>query len=138
MTGRKQAPLASGDAVVAYIDAVAEPARTRLRALRTLVREEAPDAVERMAYGLPTWHQGENLLHLGAFARHVGVYPGPAAIEAFADEIGSFSTSKGAIRLPHDRDLPVDLIRRIVRWRLEQVSEKQPPTAPNPTAPNKR
>src|SRR3989339_1859756 len=80
---RQKSPPAENDAVVAYIDAAADPARTRLRRLRSLVRKEAPNAVERMAYGLPTWHQEEDLLHLGAFARHVGLYPGPAAIEAF-------------------------------------------------------
>ncbi len=131
MTRKKSPSRAENDAVAAYIDAAAEPARSRLRTLRSLVREEAPDAVERMAYGLPTWHQEENLLHLGAFARHVGLYPGPAAIEAFAEELEAFRTSKGAIQIPHDRDLPVDLVRRIVRWRLEQVSEVRPPTAPN-------
>lgn len=131
VTRQKSPTRAETDAVAAYIDAAAEPARSRLATLRSLVREEAPDAVERMAYGLPTWHQGENLLHLGAFAHHVGLYPGPAAIEAFADELESFSTSKGAIQLPHVRDLPIDLIRRIVRWRLTQVSGKRPPPAPN-------
>jgi uncharacterized protein YdhG (YjbR/CyaY superfamily) len=131
VTRKKSPSRAENDAVAAYIDAAAEPARSRLRTLRSLVREEAPDAVERMAYGLPTWHQEENLLHLGAFARHVGLYPGPAAIEAFAEELEAFRTSKGAMQIPHDRDLPVDLVRRIVRWRLEQVSEKRPPTAPN-------
>jgi len=127
MTRQKSPPPSESDAVVGYIEAAAEPARTRLRALRALVREEAPDAVERMAYGLPTWHQGENLLHLGAFARHVGLYPGPAAIEAFKGELESFSSSKGAIHLPHDRELPVDLIRRLVRWRLARVAEQRPP-----------
>jgi hypothetical protein len=79
--------------------------------------------------GCPPGIKGESLLHLGAFARHIGLYPGPAAIEAFADELEAFSTSKGAIQLPHDRDLPVDLVRHIVRWRLEQVSDKRPPRA---------
>jgi hypothetical protein len=137
VTRRKSPPPAENDAVVAYIDAAAEPARTRLRRLRSLVREEAPNAAERMAYGLPTWHQEENLLHLGAFSRHVGFYPGPAAIEAFAEELESFGTSKGAIQLPHNRDLPVDLVRRIVRWRLEQISEKRPPRARPGRAPPK-
>lgn len=127
MTRQKSPSPAASEAVAAYIDAAAEPARTRIRTLRSLIRKEAPDAVERIAYGLPTWHRGENLLHLGAFARHIGVYPGPAAIEAFADELKSFSTSRGAIQLPHDRDLPVDLVRRIVRWRLEQVTDKRKP-----------
>lgn len=136
MARRNPPPSAASDAVAAYIEAAAEPARTRIETLRSIIREEAPDAVERIAYGLPTWHRGENLLHLGAFARHVGVYPGPAAIEAFADELKSFSTSKGAIQLPHDRDLPVDLVRRIVRWRLEHLTEDRPPRAKSgPKAP---
>ncbi len=137
MTRLKPPPPAATAAVIAYIEAAVEPARTRLRTLRSVIREEAPGAAERMAYGLPTWHQEENLLHLGAFARHVGLYPGPAAIEAFAEELESFSTSKGAIQLPHDRDLPVDLVRRIVRWRLEQISENRPGRAEPGGAPPK-
>jgi uncharacterized protein YdhG (YjbR/CyaY superfamily) len=111
------------EALIAYLDATAEPARSRLHTLRGLIREEAPEAVERMAYGLPTWYQGENLVHLGAFARHVGLYPGPAAIEAFAEELSGFKTSKGAIQLPHAAELPLELLRRIVRWRVEQVTK---------------
>jgi uncharacterized protein YdhG (YjbR/CyaY superfamily) len=77
-------PIPDAEAVTAYIDAAPEPVRTRLRTLAGIVREEAPGAIERLAYGLATWHQGENLIHLGAFAHHVGVYPGPEAIVAFA------------------------------------------------------
>ena len=115
-------PVAQPEAVAAYIDAAAEPARSRLRALAEVVREEAPQAVERMAYGLPTWHQGENLVHLGAFKEHVGIYPGAAAIVAFEADLTAFKTSKGAIQVPHARPLPTELLRRIVRWRLEQVA----------------
>jgi len=121
---QKSPPPEASGAVSAYIDAAPEPARTRLRTLRSVVREEAPSAIERISYGLPTWTLGENLLHLGAFARHVGVYPGAAAIEAFEDDLVSFKTSKGAIQLPHDRELPVELVRRIVRWRLEHVAAR--------------
>jgi uncharacterized protein YdhG (YjbR/CyaY superfamily) len=77
-----------------------------------------------MAYGLATWHQGENLLHIGAFANHVGLYPGAAAIVAFAEELTAFKTSKGAIQLPHNRPLPLDLVQRITAWRVGQVAEK--------------
>ena len=115
-------PVAQPEAVAAYIDAAAEPARTRLRALAEVVREEAPQAVERMAYGLATWHQGENLVHLGAFKEHVGIYPGAAAIVAFEADLTAFKTSKGAIQVPHAMRLPEELLRRIVRWRLEQVA----------------
>ncbi len=111
-------------ATQAYVDALDEPARGRLAALCAAVRATAPAATERMAYGLPTWHQGENLIHLGGFAQHLGVYPGPAAIAAFAAELTGFKTSKGAIQIGHDVRLPVALIRRIVRWRLAQVAAK--------------
>lgn len=105
-----------------YIAALAEPARSRLEVLREAISEEAPEAVERMSYAMPTWHQGENLVHLAGYAKHVGLYPGPAAIEAFADELRAFKTSRGAVQLPHDRELPLDLVRRIARWRVATVS----------------
>lgn len=105
----------------AYIAAADEPARTRLATLRRTIAAEAPDATERISYGMPTWHQGENLVHIGVAAKHIGLYPGPAAIEAFAAELADYPTSKGAIRLPDDRPLPLELVRRITRWRVEQA-----------------
>jgi uncharacterized protein YdeI (YjbR/CyaY-like superfamily)/uncharacterized protein YdhG (YjbR/CyaY superfamily) len=113
-------------AVDAYIDATPEPARARLRALADIVRAEAPEALERIAYGLATWHHRQNLLHLGAFAHHVGIYPGSAAIVAFAEELHAFKTSKGAIQVPHDAPLPTELVRRLTRWRLDQVASASP------------
>jgi uncharacterized protein YdhG (YjbR/CyaY superfamily) len=118
----KRPPQAEPAAVAAYIDAAPEPARSRLLALAEAIRAEAPDAIERMAYGLATWHQRENLIHLGAFAHHVGVYPGSAAIMAFAEELAAFKTSKGAIQVAHEAALPVELVRRITRWRIEQAA----------------
>jgi uncharacterized protein YdeI (YjbR/CyaY-like superfamily)/uncharacterized protein YdhG (YjbR/CyaY superfamily) len=119
-------PPTSINVVTDYIDAVPEPARARLRALAAVIRNEAPAAVERIAYGLATWHQGENLIHIGAFQHHVGVYPGAAAIVAFADDLADYKTSKGAIQIPHDVPLPVELVRRLTRWRVEQVAGTSP------------
>jgi uncharacterized protein YdhG (YjbR/CyaY superfamily) len=118
MPKRKRA--ADPEAVTAYIEASSEAARARLHQLRAVIREEAPAAIECMAYGLPTWHQGEHLIHLGAFEHHVGVYPGPEAIRAFSEDLSDFRTSKGAIQIPHAVPLPTDLIRRIARWRIDQ------------------
>jgi uncharacterized protein YdhG (YjbR/CyaY superfamily) len=111
----------------AYIAATQEPNQSRLHTLRELIRQEAPEAVERMAYGMPTWHQGQNLVHIGAQARHVGLYPGPQAIEAFAQELRDFPTSKGAIRLLHDRELPLELVRLIVRYCVVQAQNRAKP-----------
>jgi len=125
----KRTPEADPAAVAAYLDAAPEPARSRLRALADVVRAEAPDAIERIAYGLATWHQRENLLHLGAFKHHVGIYPGSAAIVAFAGDLAAFITSKGAIQVPHDAPLPTELVRRLTRWRLAQVASTSPKRA---------
>lgn len=114
-------PQADPQAVAEWLAAAPEPARSRVLTLADVVRAEAPDAIERVAYGLLTWHQGENLLHFGAFAGHVGVYPGPEAVASFAAELEGFETSKGTIRVPHDAPLPVDLVRRITRWRLARA-----------------
>jgi len=124
--GAKRAAQADPAAVAAYIDAVPEPARSRLRALAEVIRAEAPEAIERIAYGLATWHLRENLIHIGGFAHHVGIYPGAAAIRAFAEDLAAFKTSKGAIQVPHDAPLPMDLVRRLTCWRLAQVASASP------------
>ena len=126
MATPNRSPKREPEAVTQYIDGAMEPAHSRLRELREIVRDEAPEAIERIAYGLATWHQGENLIHLGAFTHHVGVYPGPAAIVEFASELTPYKTSKGAIQLPHDQPLPTDLVRRITRWRVEQSAATVP------------
>jgi uncharacterized protein YdhG (YjbR/CyaY superfamily) len=117
-------PHAANAAVTAYIDGAPEPARGRLRALAEVIRAAAPDAEERIAYGLVTWRTQENLIHLGAFTHHVGVYPGAAAIVFFADELAEFKSTKGAIRIPHDAPLPTALVRRLTSWRLKQAATK--------------
>jgi uncharacterized protein YdhG (YjbR/CyaY superfamily) len=108
----------------AYIEAAPAVSRERLRILRALIREEAPGAVERIAYAMPTWRQGENLVHLAGYTQHVGLYPGPEAIVAFADALEGLPSSKGAIQLRHDRGLPLELVRQIVRWRVARAGEK--------------
>ena len=114
----KRSPEPDPAAVAAYMDSVPEPARSRLRALADAVRSEAPNAIELIAWGLLTWHQGENLIHLGAFNRHIGIYPGATAISTFGAELSAFRTTKGAIQVPHDAPLPTELVRRLTRWRL--------------------
>lgn len=102
----------------AWLAAAPDEHRHRLSAVRDTIAQTAPDASEKMSYGLPTWHDRENLIHLGLFKRHIGLYPGPEAITAFRDALARFTTSKGAIQIPHDRPLPLDLVRQLVEWRL--------------------
>ncbi|MCM0620040.1 iron chaperone [Nocardioides bruguierae] len=94
----------------------------RVEQVRAIVAELVPEAVEALSYGLVGWKlDGRPLLYVGGFARHVGLYATPAGHEAFAEELSRFTQGKGSVQLPLTEDLPVDLVRRIVAFRAEQV-----------------
>jgi uncharacterized protein YdhG (YjbR/CyaY superfamily) len=108
-----------------YIASFADPVRDRLIEVRQLIAATAPTATERMSYAMPTWHQGENLIHMAAYKGHIGIYPGPAAMVHFADRITEFKTSRGALQVPHGAELPLTLIRDMVEWRVQQAMAKK-------------
>lgn len=120
MRGAEGEPAPPADTIDACIAAQPEAVRPLLETLRALIRAEAPEASERMAYGLPTFWLNGNLIHFGAFRRHIGLYPGAAGVAAFEAELGAYVHSKGAIQFPLDQPLPLELIRRIVAFRVAQ------------------
>ena len=98
--------------------------RARLKSIRAFVKEIVPDAEEKLSYGIPTFRKDGILLHYAAFKKHIGLYPGPPAIEHFSKELSGFKTSTGTIQVTHKEELPMDLIRRIVEYNLENKLEK--------------
>lgn len=108
-----------------YIAAQPEAVRPVLRQVRETIRAAAPEAVEKIAYRMPTFWQGENLIHFAAFRSHIGVYPGGEATSVFAGRLTGYKTSKGAIQFPLDRAPDFALIADITRWRVEQVQMKK-------------
>lgn len=109
-------PAASVDDYLAKLPA---EQRLALETLRGLIRAVAPEAVEAISYGLPTFKLDGNLVHFGAAAKHCAFYPG-AVVTAFADRLKGFETAKGTIRFQPDAPLPPDLIADIVRYRIAQ------------------
>ena len=103
-----------------YIAAFPPEAREHMRALREVIAQEAPQAREKISWQMPTFTLYGNLVHFAAHQKHIGFYPAPSAILAFEKELAGYQTSKGAIRFPLDRPLPLDLIRRIVAFRVEE------------------
>lgn len=99
-----------------YIAAQEETIRPRLERLRSVIHEAIPDADEKISWAMPTFRKGKNLISFAAFRKHIGLYPGDEAAAAFADRLTGFEVSKGTIRLPHDQDLPEELIAEIARW----------------------
>ena len=107
-----------------YIAAQEEPVRPRLERLRSVIREAMPDAEEKIAWSMPTFRKGKNLIHFASFKKHIGLYPGEEATAAFAEKLTDYEVSKGTIRFPHDRDLPEALIAEIARWCYAPYAEK--------------
>lgn len=107
-----------------YISTFPTEVQTRLRKLRDIVKEEAPEAVETIKYRIPTFVLQGNLLHFAGYANHIGFYPTPSVLQAFAREIESYKNAKGSVQFPLDEAMPYGLIRRMVRFRVQDVREK--------------
>jgi uncharacterized protein YdhG (YjbR/CyaY superfamily) len=108
-----------------YIAGFPPDVQADLQRIRETIREVAPEAGEKIAYGIPTFTFHGNLVHYAAFEHHYGLYPGSGPVEQLADELAGYETSKGTIRLPRDRPLPLDLIRKVVRAAVERNTAKR-------------
>lgn len=103
-----------------YIAAFPEAIQERLRAMRATIRAAAPEATEKISYGMPTFYLEGNLVYFGVAAKHIGFYPTPNGIAAFQDELAPYQSGKGSAQFPHDQPLPLDLVTRITQYRLEE------------------
>jgi uncharacterized protein YdhG (YjbR/CyaY superfamily) len=91
--------------------------------VRALIAAAAPGATETISYAIPTFDlRGRHLVHFAAFTRHLGLYPTSSGIAAFADELAPYKRAKGSVQFPLDQPLPLDLIRRIVEFRVAEVT----------------
>ena len=104
------------DAYIALQDEAVQP---RLREIRAILRAAIPEAEERISWSMPTYWKGRNIIHFAAFRKHLGLYPGGEATAVFAEALKDYDVSKGTIRLPWNKELPEELIRRIARWCFE-------------------
>jgi len=91
-----------------------------LEKIRMTIREAAPDAEETIKYQIPTFTLKGNLVHFGAFKKHIGFYPTPAGIEEFENELAVYEGAKGSVKFPLDKPIPFELISRIVKFRVKE------------------
>lgn len=108
-----------------YIAGFPKNIRELLEELRRVIRESAPQAEEAIRYGIPTFRLRGNLVHFAAFNHHIGFYPTPSAITAFSEELSPYKQSKGTVRFPLDTPIPYDLVRKIVKYRVEEMLERE-------------
>lgn len=114
---RDQAAPASVDD---YIAGFEPEVRAVLRKMRATIRKAAPEAEERISWGMPSYALGGILTSFAAFEKHVSLFPGPDGIEKFKKELAPYGTSKGTVRFPYGTPVPYGLIARIVKFRIKE------------------
>lgn len=98
-----------------FISSYPKAVQSVLQELRAVIHEEAPEASEKIGYGIPTFTYHGNLVHFSAYPNHIGFYPGSGPIAEFTKELRPYQTSKGTVRFPKDKPLPYPLIRKMVQ-----------------------
>jgi uncharacterized protein YdhG (YjbR/CyaY superfamily) len=93
-----------------------------LRTIRDIIKKAAPGARETIGYGMPTFNLNGNLVYLAVYKNHIGFNPTPSGISAFEEEFSEHKHAKGSVQFPLDESVPYDLIRRIVEFRVKEIS----------------
>jgi len=91
-----------------------------LEELRQTIKESAPEAEEAISYQMPAFKLNGILVWFAAFKNHIGFYPKTSAIEAFKEELSGYEVSKGTIRFPINKPVQLDLVKKIVRYRVKE------------------
>jgi len=107
-----------------YIRSFPAPTRRILNGLRAVIRKAAPDATEKISYGIPTFSQNGNLVHFAAYENHIGLYGASSTLRALETRLVKYKTGKGTLRFPIDQPIPVGLVRQIVKLRVKENSAK--------------
>ena len=109
-----------------YLAALSDDKRAALEKLRKTIRAAAPKAEECISYQLPAFRlNGRLLVAFGAAANHCAFYPGAHAIAVYKNELKRYGTSKGTIRFPADKPLPVALVRKLVKARIADDARRR-------------
>ncbi len=108
-----------------YISGFPVEVQDLLQQVRLKIKELAPRAEETISYGIPTFKLNGNLVHFAAFKNHIGLYPTPSGLEEFEKELSPYKQGKGSVQFPLDKPLPLDLIGKIVAYRVRKNTEKK-------------
>lgn len=107
--------------VDAYIGGFPEDIRLKLQEIRIMGLKLVPDGMEKMSYGMPSFHLQKPIFYYAGFKDHIGFYPTASGMTQFEDQLVNYVHSKGAIRFRRDEALPMDLLRRIVAYKVKEI-----------------
>ena len=120
MTSKKARP----ESITEYINAAPKETQKKLREIRACIRAAAPGAKESLKWGMPAFSYKRILVTFAAFKHHIGFYPTPSAVKAFAKDLSEFVTADASIQFPLDKPLPLPLIRKITAFRVRESIEE--------------
>lgn len=103
-----------------YIAGFPEEVQLLLDQVRETIKKAAPIAEELISYQMPAYKMNGMLVYFAAFSKHIGFYPTASGIEAFKKELSIYKGAKGSVQFPHNKPLPLDLIARIVEYRVKE------------------
>ena len=106
-----------------YIAGFPKETQRLLQQMRRTIKRYAPGAKEAISYAIPTFKLEGNLVHFAGYKNHIGFYPG-GVVKFFDDDLSKYKRAKGSVQFPLDEPLPLDIVRRIVEFRVKQNLEK--------------
>ncbi len=108
------------ESIEEYIEGAPEEVQEKLRQMQQCIREAAPGAKESLKWGMPAYSYHRILVTFAVFKRHIGFYPTPSAVEAFEESLAKYKTAKGSIQFPLDKPLPLSLISKLTKFRVQE------------------
>ena len=115
---------ARSKSITEYIHAAPKEAQKKLREMCACIRTAAPGAKESLKWGMPAFSYRRILVTFAAHKHHIGFYPTPPAVTAFARDLSKFATARGSIQFPLEKPLPLALIRKITAFRVRESIEQ--------------
>lgn len=107
-----------------YLGSIPQKSRATLTKIRSAIRAAAPEAKEVVRWRMPMYYYHGMLIGFAAFKDHLSLFPGPAVVAAFKEELKRYDTSKGTIRFPIDRPIPSALVKKLVKARIKENEER--------------
>ena len=96
-----------------------------LQQVRTIIKKAAPGAEETISYAIPAFtYKGRILIYFAGFKNHISLYPAPRENEAFKKELSAYKGGKGTVQFPLDKPMPLNLITKIVKFRIKENLER--------------
>lgn len=105
-----------------YIAGFPEDIRQMLELIRQTVKQAAPQAEEAIKYNMPAFVLKKNLVYFAAFKNHIGFFPAPTNDDEYKNDLSGYKTGKGSVQFPMNKPMPLDLVTKIVKWRMAKLN----------------